>query len=515
MVIHIHVGQKWNKFARMRFFKSIFFFLALTFYNLGTIELQGSNVSNRITNSTSSFNNETGITGIWTGTLNAGGMQLKLEFHIKSIDNKTYRTYLSVPQQGAKDLPMDKTEVSKNKITIKSNILGAVFEGKWDQKNTITGTFKQNGQSFPLELTRGSVELKRPQTPKAPFPYNSKVVQFSNRQGTCRFQGTVTTPFDSIAKGTIILFSGSGAQNRDEEIFGHKPFAVLADTFTKAGYNVLRVDDRGAGYTVCKPSEIASYTTEDLIRDGESYIQFAIEQISKETPLILFGHSEGCSIIAALANKNPNVSKLIGFGPALISGADINTYQNHKGIESVLQDSQLTSHYLRLHTAILKLTQNDNFFELPKDTLGIYIGSIYAKWKKSTPVRSSRKIEKRFEKITKKKFLEYVTDSYHPLFQNAWMWHFLNDNARLDWERVQQNSLLINGELDIQTPVSLNQPAFQDYLKVKTNLTYTTLPDINHVFQRAKTGDISEYGTIETTIDPEVLRVIFEFLEKD
>ncbi len=95
------------------------------------------------------------------------------------------------------------------------------------------------------------------------------------------------------------------------------------------------------------------------------------------------------------------------------------------------------------------------------------------------------------------------------------MWHFLNDNARLDWERVQQNSLLINGGLDIQTPVSLNQPAFQDYLKVKTNLAYTTLPGINHVFQRAKTGDISEYGTIETTLDPEVLRVIFEFLEKD
>ncbi len=241
----------------MRFLKSIFFFLALTFCNLGTIELQGSYASTRILTRTPSFNNETFITGIWTGTLNAGGMQLKLEFHIKSIDNKTYRTYLSVPQQGAKDLPMDNTEVSKNKITIKSNILGAVFEGKWDQKNTITGTFEQNGQSFPLELTRGSVELIRPQTPKAPFRYNSKIVQFSNGQGTCRFQGTVTTPFDSIAKGTILLFSGSGAQNRDEEIFGHKPFAVLADTFTKAGYNVLRVDDRGAGYTVCKPSEPA------------------------------------------------------------------------------------------------------------------------------------------------------------------------------------------------------------------------------------------------------------------
>ena len=455
------------------------------------------------------------IVGQWSGNLDAGGMQLKLEFEIKEVSANTYRSYLSVPQQGAKDLPMDKTEVSKTKITINSKVLGAVFEGQWDEQNQIKGVFTQNNYSYPLELVRGGALLKRPQTPQPPFPYSTRTVQFSNSRGTCRFQGTLSTPKVSPAKGSIILFSGSGAQNRDEEIFGHKPFAVLADTFTKAGYNVLRVDDRGAGFTVCKPSELEQFTTQDLIEDGKSYLKFVQDSLGKNVPILLFGHSEGCTIIAALAKNNPQISKIIGFGPALVSGAEINTYQNQSGVHAVLKDSTLTAQYLRLHRQILTLTQNEAHFKISSDSLKQHIETFYAFWTKSTPPNYRRKIEKRFAKITKKKFTEYLLSSYHPLFQNAWMWHFLRTDARTDWQQVTQSSLLINGSLDIQTPVVLNEPAFNQYLRTNTALQYTILPQINHLFQRAKTGDVAEYGQIETTIDAEVLRVIFEFLERD
>ena len=455
------------------------------------------------------------IAGRWSGDLKAAGMQLKLEFEIKEVSANTYRSYLSVPQQGAKDLPMDKTEVFKTKITIKSTVIGAVFEGQWDEQNRIKGVFTQNNHSFPLELVRGGAQLNRPQTPQPPFPYLTRTVQFSNRQGTCRFQGTLSTPKSGRVKGSIILFSGSGAQNRDEEIFGHKPFAVLADTFTKAGYNVLRVDDRGAGFTVCKPSEIENFTTQDLIEDGKSYVKFVQDSLGTNAPILLFGHSEGCTIIAALAKNNPQISKIIGFGPALVSGTEINTYQNQSGVNAILKDSTLTAEYLRLHRQILTLTQNEANFKISSDSLKQYIDPLYAFWTKSTPPRYRRKIEKRFAKITKTSFIDYLLKSYHPLFQNAWMWHFLNSNAREDWQQVSQPTLLINGSLDIQTPVVLNEPAFNQYLRTNTALEYTILPQINHLFQRAKTGDISEYGNIETTIDAEVLRVIFKFLERD
>ena len=457
----------------------------------------------------------TAIAGIWSGDLNAAGMQLKLEFEIKEVGTNAYRSYLSVPQQGAKDLPMDKTIVDKTKITIKSTVIGAVFEGEWDEQNRIKGVFTQNNHAFPLELVRGGTKLSRPQTPQAPLAYRFRNVQFSNSKGTCRFQGTLSTPKSGTVKGNIILFSGSGAQNRDEEIFGHKPFAVLADTFTKAGYNVLRVDDRGAGYTLCKPSELERFTTQDLIDDGKAYLKFVRDSVDAALPIILFGHSEGCAIIAALAQNNPEIQKLIGFGPALVSGAEINTHQNQTGVQAVLQDSNLTAHYMRLHRQILTLTQNEALFNVSSDSLKQYIDPIYAIWTKSTPPRYRRKIEKRFAKIAKTPFTDYLLKSYHPLFQNAWMWHFLNSNAREDWQRVSQPTLLINGSLDIQTPVALNKPAFEQYLSPNSQLQYTVLPQINHLFQKAKTGDIAEYGQIETTIDSEVLRVIFEFLEKD
>lgn len=455
------------------------------------------------------------IAGTWTGELNIKGMQLKLEFQINEVKENTYRSYLTVPQQGAKDIPMDKTEVIQNKITITSNIIGAVFEGKWDRRNRIIGLFKQNGMSLKLELTRGKAEINRPQTPVAPYAYNSRNIQFSNSKGTCRFQGTLTTPKLNEVKGTIILFSGSGAQNRDEEIFGHKPFAVLADTFTKAGYNVLRVDDRGAGYTVCKPSELTAYNTDDLIEDGKSYIQFILDSVNSQKPIILFGHSEGCSIIAALAQKNPHISKLIGFGPTLVSGAEINTYQNQQGVNRVLKDSALTHHYLRLHRNIISLTQNDSFFKITRDSLKPLINTLYARWTKSTPPRYRRKIEKRFTKIARVRFDEYLIETYHPLFQNAWMWHFLNHNAIENWKLIQQPSVLINGSLDIQTPVELNEPAYHTQLGNQSIIQYRVLPQINHLFQKAKTGDISEYGTIETTIDASVFHAIFEFLESN
>lgn len=455
------------------------------------------------------------ISGIWSGDLNAAGMQLKLEFEIKEVGPNAYRSYLSVPQQGAKDLPMDKTIVAKTKITIKSTVIGAVFEGEWDEQNRIKGVFTQNNHAFPLELVRGGTKLNRPQTPQAPLAYNFRNVQFSNSKGTCRFQGTLSRPKSGTVKGNIILFSGSGAQNRDEEIFGHKPFAVLADTFTKAGYNVLRVDDRGAGYTICKPSELSAFTTQDLIDDGKAYLKFVRDSLDAALPIILFGHSEGCAIIAALAQNNPEIQKLIGFGPALVSGADINTHQNQIGVQAALQDSQLTAYYMRLHKEVLSLTQNERYFSISSDSLKVPIDSIYDQWSKSTPSRYRRKIEKRFAKIAKTPFNDYLLKSYHPLFQNAWMWHFLNNNAREDWQRVSQPTLLVNGSLDIQTPVALNKPAFTRYLSYKPNLQYTVLPQINHIFQQAKTGDIAEYGQIETTIDAEVLRVIFEFLEED
>ncbi len=457
------------------------------------------------------------VLGDWNGELEFKkmGVALKIEFQIIELKTNQYRTYLSVPQQGAKNLPMDITAIDGHNVRIESKILGLVFTGKWNSKeDKIIGEFVQNSMNIPLSLERGNLQLLRPQTPKAPFPYITRNIQFSNAAGTCRFFGILNIPKNAPKNATIVLFSGSGAQNRDEEILGHKPFAVLADTFTRLGYHVLRVDDRGAGYTVCKPSELQGYTTQDLIEDGNAYLKFVRDSISAENPIILLGHSEGCSIIAALARENKNVHKLIGFGPVLVSGAEINTYQNLPGVQALLKDSQLTSHYLRLHRAIINLTQTESPLKANPDSLKLAIDRIYAFWTKSTPPRLRRKIEKRFVKNTKMKFPIYLQETYVSLFQNAWMWHFLRSNAIEDWKNVTQEILLLNGSLDKQTPVSLNSDAYRKHLSAHQNIEFRILPGINHLFQEAQTGDVSEYGSIETTIDASVLQAMLEFLQK-
>jgi uncharacterized protein len=452
------------------------------------------------------------ISGIWKGELSLDGFVLLLEFDIKYYGEDQYRSYLSVLQQGAKDIAMDKTLVNKRKIRISSALLGAEFEGTWDKKNTIKGQFKQNGNTLPLTLERGSIMINRPQTPKGPFPYTQKTATFSNGEGSCRFYGTLSSPKGIPSKGTVIMFSGSGAQNRDEEIMGHKPFAVLADTFTRIGFHVLRVDDRGAGLTQCNP-KVLNYHTGDLIRDGNSYLKYVRDSVPDHGPLILFGHSEGARIIAALAVQNSDVQGLIAFGPALVLGSDINTFQNQQGLKKLLGDSQGVAHYLQLHQSILRISEQNATFSISKDSFHKLIQSRLGHWSKSVPVKASRNIQKKIKKATKQEFETYLTESYYPLFTNPWMFHFLHDDPLVDWLRVSCKTVLINGDLDVQTPVSLNEPVFTKFFMGKPFIRYKRLPEINHLFQKAKTGDVMEYGTIEESVDASVLHEMMLFLD--
>lgn len=309
------------------------------------------------------------------------------------------------------------------------------------------------------------------------------------------------------------MFTGSGAQNRDEEILGHKPFLILADTFTRLGFHVLRVDDRGAGITQCRPDAL-DYQTVDLIKDGNSYLKYIRDSISDHGPIILFGHSEGARITAALAVQNPEVQALLGFGPALCPGSDINTFQNRIAVSKLLDDSLSVHHFMRLHTSILRLSENQAQFNESKDSFNIAFEKLYAFWSKSTPPKVKKNIERKFAKTTKQEFYTYSLDAYYGLFSNKWMYYFLNDDPLIDWLRINQNTLLINGDLDHQTPVSLNKGVYDKFLSRKSNIEFKILPEINHLFQRAKTGDVSEYGQIEETIHGSVIETMVRFLQK-
>jgi len=184
------------------------------------------------------------IKGTWYGVLNAA--DLPLVFNISEKDGG-YSATMDSPKQGAKGIPMSKVNFENAKLTITYTNAGIEYEGVW-QNDSIVGTFKQNGMTFPLNLSRTEQEpvpVIRPQDPKLPYPYNSENVKFENKQAGITLAGTLTLPKEGENFPVAVLVTGSGPQNRDEELVGHKPFLVLSDYLTRNGIAVLRYDDRG------------------------------------------------------------------------------------------------------------------------------------------------------------------------------------------------------------------------------------------------------------------------------
>ncbi len=468
---------------------------------------------------------QTNLSGDWAGNLKLPGFDLKLIFSIKSTGSNNpqlaYTSTLSVPQQNAKNIPIDKTFVDGNEIRINSYTLNAEFEGELDEDDVIIGNFKQNGQTFPLKLIRNLKVTPsiRPQTPVSPFNYNQEEVSFYNEAGTIKFAGTVTRPKltnDSFYP-TVILLSGSGSQDRDETLFDHKPFAVLSDYLTKNGFAVLRVDDRGAGKTKCPP-KLLNYTTTDLVEDASTYLHYALDSVSNGNPIYIIGHSEGAHIAAVIAHQFPaEVKAIVSLAPPLVSGAHINSYQNKIAVEQFLNKKETTA-FIALHDTLIHLLINENQYSYKspnKEALKQKINLHIENWENIQSRRTARRIKKKFYKLYKKEFTEYIPEVYSNIFfEGKWMMEFIQTEPLPIWNTLTPNALILNGEFDQQVPVALNKN-IGEQLNNRENINFIIVSNTNHLFQTTKNGAVSEYGNIEETISPKVLELINEFLIKN
>jgi hypothetical protein len=211
------------------------------------------------------------ITGNWYGKLNVQGIQLRLVFHI-SRNEESYITTIDSPDQGAKGIPVTTTTFDSLKLKLKVSNLGIEYEGIFND-TLITGTFRQSGIALPLDLKRDIPEemSKRPQEPTKPYPYYTEEVNFKNTISNILLSATLSLPKKNGVYPAVILISGSGPQNRDEEIAGHKPFLVISDYLTRNGIAVLRFDDRG---TVKSEGNFNLATTADFATDVESAFEY-------------------------------------------------------------------------------------------------------------------------------------------------------------------------------------------------------------------------------------------------
>lgn len=440
------------------------------------------------------------ITGDWNSIFKAGGMQLRLVFHITKTDTGITAT-MDSPDQGAKNLPMSKATFVNKVLIIEMAAAGFEYTGKLDS-GVVTGTFKQGGQSFPLTLTRKvqeKVQLKRPQEPVKPYPYYSEEVTFDNKKDSITLAGTLTLPKKEGKFPVVVLITGSGPQNRDEELMGHKPFLVLSDYLTRNGIGVLRFDDRG---TFASKGNFAKATTFDLATDVESAVDYlkTRPEINKKH-IGLIGHSEGGIIAPIVATKSKDVSFIV-----LMAGTAI------PGSELLLRQQDLIGRASGMKEEDLKITAelNSTIYKMVDETTNT--DSLKAKITRYLIAKSKELPDL---KIPEGKTVNDFIQMELAQLITPWMLNFIRYNPAPTLKKVKCPVLAINGSKDLQVPANINLPAIENALKKGGNKkgTFKELPGLNHLFQECTTGAPKEYSEIEQTISPVALETMTDWIK--
>jgi len=446
------------------------------------------------------FNQE--IKGQWNGVLKVQGTNLRLVFNISKTE-KGYTTTMDSPDQGVKDIPTTSTSFENSVLTIKIENAKIEYVGTLGSDNKITGNFSQAGQTFSMDLSHDKIELAealRPQNPIEPYPYYSEEVTFPNKKAGVNLSGTLTLPKKEGVYPVVILISGSGPQNRDEELLGHKPFLVLADYLTRNGIGVLRYDDRG---TAASTGDFKTATTQDFASDVEAALAFLMKKKGVNKKKIgLAGHSEGGIIAPIVAAQSKNVAFIV-----LLAGTGI------PGDELLLLQQELIGRVSGESEENLKLGKQENteLFEIIKKSNDIE----QIKKDLTTHMLVSLKENPdagKPEGIADEEYVNYTVEQ----IATPWMIYFIKYNPAIILEKVKCPVMAINGSKDLQVPPKENLSAIQTALAKGGNhkVTAKELPNLNHLFQECETGSPSEYSEIEQTFSPAALELVLNWIQE-
>ena len=408
-------------------------------------------------------------TGTWSGKLDVQGTKLSLVFHLDE-ENPT----MDSPDQGAKGIPIEVTRTATGSITIKVPSIGATYEGLWLIKQ-IAGTFKQMGASMPLTLMPGEEKLNRPQTPKGPFPYAQEEVSFSN--GEAVLKGTLVLP-EGCTRNTpvLIMITGSGLQNRDEEIYEHKPFAVIADALARAGIATLRYDDRGFGEST---GDLVHCTTEDMKNDALAGIGLLRERFDR---VGVIGHSEGGTIALMLAAEN-KADFIVSLAGMVVSGKETLLWQNRVSLAAAGIPAETIDSYCKALETVFDAS-----------TAGMPLPSTS---QFDLPAALSQNLSAVMRQLSMPYLKHFVTLDVRPLLGG-----------------ISCPVLALNGTKDMQVEAESNLGALRSGLPDNPCNKLETVEGVNHMFQHCQTGMTTEYRDIEETFAPEVLETLVEWFSK-
>lgn len=461
------------------------------------------------------------ITGNWEGSLNVQGTSIPIIFHIYKDSTANYTATFDSPKQNAFNLACSNVIVVKDSVFLMMQLIkgkySAKLNGAFDQ---LTGVWQQGSASLPLDMKRTSdvateKKVNRPQTPKPPYPYKSEEVTYFNADKSIQFGATFTVPlpepgveyFRAPVYPTVILITGSGQQDRDETIFNHKPFAVMADYLTRQGIAVLRVDDRGIGKT---SGNFSISTTADFEKDVETGIEYLKTRQDVDTGNIgLIGHSEGGMIAPMVAAERKDVKFIVLLAGPGVKISELMEQQNVDVMAGAGISKKDLDQFRLLYKELLALILKNNDTATAKHLAA----DAFKKWQEG---KSASTVMNTTGVKDEKSMLIYI-NSLVAEFNKPWFNYFLKFNPADYLSKVNCPVLALNGEKDIQVAVIENLEAIQGVLAKTNNRKYKTklMPGLNHLFQHCKTCTVNEYAELEETFDMETLKIISDWIKTD
>lgn len=433
--------------------------------------------------------------GVWQGALEGNGMRLRLQLHVTHDDQKQLVAALDSPDQGLSGLPAVKVSQKLSVFHFEIPVVNGVYEGTLNApKSTITGKWTQGDVTRDLQFRRSDqlLELVRPQNPVKPYPYREEQVTFPNPKASVTLAGTLTLPPGEGPFPAAILISGSGPNDRDETVAGHRPFLVLADELTRKGLAVLRYDKRGIGKST---GDYQQATTEDFAADAEAALA-NLKSRKEINPhkIGLVGHSEGGVIAPMVASYSPDVAWVVLLAAPGLRGEDLMLLQTERILKATGLDDEHIAKTRDFNQKSYALARKEKDQAVLESKLTDLIDSTGMS---TTLPPTALKAQVR-------------------LLMSPWFLFFLDHDPVPALKKTGCPVLALTGEKDLQVAPKENLAAIQKALQEGGNKDFQIheLAGLNHLFQHAPTGSPTEYGGIEETMAPEALNAISDWILK-
>ena len=434
------------------------------------------------------------VVGSWGGALEPGAVRLRLKLIVQEGEPAT-ATFVSVDQGGA-SFPAT-VQVTADSVVFDAPAISASYRSVLSvDGDTLRGTWSQGPGTLPLVMVRGAdaqMVVRRPQEPRRPFPYREEEVAYESDAGV-RLAGTLTLPPGDGPHPAVLLVTGSGPQDRDESLFNHRPFLVLADYLTRRGIAVLRVDDRGVGGST---GSFAAATSEDFARDALAGVRF-LRARADVGPVGIVGHSEGGMIAPMVAARSPDVAFLVLLAGPGIPIPQVMALQG----ERVMRSLGATDAQIQRQVALQREMYVAVAEEADSAALDARMREIGARFRAGLSAEEQAMPGMREADLA---------ENARMLGTPWWRWFLRHDPAAV-LRQVRVPVLALNGELDVQVIADENLAGIRQALAGNPDATVEKLPGLNHLFQTVRTGGPGEYAQIEETLAPAALQRIADWI---